>query len=432
MVTASHNPKEYNGYKVYWNDGGQLVAPHDKNVIEEVQKITSPDAVNFKSNPDLISKIGEEVDNAYIEAVKGLSLSPEAIISQKDFKIVFTPIHGTSVHLVPKSLKAFGFKNIYGVEAQDIPDGNFPTVISPNPEEPEALSMAIAKAREIDADIVMATDPDGDRVGIAVKDNHGEFVLLNGNQTASVLIYYLLRRWQEKGWLTGNEFIVKTIVTSQLLLNIADKYKVESFDVLTGFKFIAEIIRQLEGKKKFIGGGEESYGYLVGDFVRDKDATSACCMIAEAAAWAANQGKSYFEILIDLYVEFGFYKEKLLSVTKKGKAGADAIAAMMDNFRRTPPKEVAGTKLKVIKDYQKQLEMNLATGITQPIDLPKANVLQFFLADGSKITVRPSGTEPKIKFYFGIKGELSKPEDFDATDIMMEERISLIIKDMEI
>jgi phosphoglucomutase len=432
MVTASHNPKEYNGYKVYWNDGGQLVAPHDKNVIEEVQKITSPDAVNFISNPDLISKIGEEVDNAYIEAVKGLSLSPEAIISQKDFKIVFTPIHGTSVHLVPKSLKAFGFKNIYGVEAQDIPDGNFPTVISPNPEEPEALSMAIAKAREIDADIVMATDPDGDRVGIAVKDNHGEFVLLNGNQTASVLIYYLLRRWQEKGWLTGNEFIVKTIVTSQLLLNIADKYKVESFDVLTGFKFIAEIIRQLEGKKKFIGGGEESYGYLVGDFVRDKDATSACCMIAEAAAWAANQGKSYFEILIDLYVEFGFYKEKLLSVTKKGKAGADAIAAMMDNFRRTPPKEVAGTKLKVIKDYQKQLEMNLATGITQPIDLPKANVLQFFLADGSKITVRPSGTEPKIKFYFGIKGELSKPEDFDATDKMMEERISLIIKDMEI
>lgn len=432
MITASHNPKEYNGYKVYWNDGAQLVAPHDKNVIEEVQKITSPDAVNFKSNPDLISKIGEDVDKVYIEAVKGLSMSPEAIANQKDFKIVFTPIHGTAVHLVPRCLKAFGFKNIYGVDAQNVPDGNFPTVISPNPEEPEALSMAIAKAREIDADIVMATDPDGDRVGIAVKDNHGEFVLLNGNQTASVLIYYLLHRWQEKGWLTGNEFIVKTIVTSQLLLNIADKYKVECFDVLTGFKFIAEIIRQLEGKKKFIGGGEESYGYLVGDFVRDKDATSACCMIAEAAAWAANQGKSYFEILIDLYVEFGFYKEKLLSVTKKGKAGAEAIAAMMDNFRRIPPKEIAGTKLEIIKDYQKQLEMNLTTGITQPIDLPKANVLQFFLADGSKITVRPSGTEPKIKFYFGIKGGLPKPEDFDAADKMMEERISQIIEDMEI
>lgn len=432
MVTASHNPKEYNGYKVYWKDGGQLVAPHDKNVIEEVQKITSPEAVNFNSNPDLISKIGEDVDKAYIEAVKGLSLSPEAIINQKDFRIVFTPIHGTSVYLVPECLKTFGFKNIYNVDAQDVPDGNFPTVISPNPEEPEALSMAIAKAREIDADIVLATDPDGDRVGIAVKDNHGEFVLLNGNQTASVLIYYLLHKWQEKNLLTGKEFIVKTIVTSELLSKIADKYNVESFDVLTGFKFIAEIIRQLEDKMKFIGGGEESYGYLVGDFVRDKDATSACCMIAEAAAWATEQGKSYFEILLDLYVEYGFYKEKLLSVTKKGKAGAEAIAAMMDNFRRIPPKEIAGTKLEIIKDYQKQLEMNLSSGITQPIDLPKSNVLQFFLADGSKITVRPSGTEPKIKFYFGIKGELSKAEDFDTTDKMMEERISRIIKDMEI
>lgn len=432
MITASHNPKEYNGYKVYWNDGGQLVPPHDKNVIEEVLKISSPDQVHFNGPDNMITETGLEIDNAYISAVKSLSLSPEAIERQKDFKIVFTPIHGTTVHMVPEALKAFGFKNIYGVDAQNIPDGNFPTVISPNPEEPEALSMAIEKAMEIDADIVMATDPDGDRVGVAVKDNHGEFILLNGNQTASVLIYYLLHKWHEKSMLTGNEYIVKTIVTSELLIKIAEKFGVESFDVLTGFKYIAEIIRELEGKKKFIGGGEESYGYLVGDFVRDKDAVISCCMIAEAAAWAADQGKSYYDLLLDIYVEFGFFKEKLLSVTKKGKAGAEAIAAMMDNFRRIPPKEIAGTKLEIIKDYHKQLEMNLATGVTQPIDLPKSNVLQFFLADGSKISIRPSGTEPKIKFYFGIKGELKNREDFDRVDQEMENRINNIIKDMEI
>lgn len=432
MITASHNPKEYNGYKVYWSDGGQLVPPHDVNVIAEVQQIVSPEQVNFKGRDELIAEIGKEVDQVYIEAVKGLSLSPEAIARQKDFKIVFTPIHGTAVHLVPEALKAFGFRNIYGVEEQDVPDGNFPTVISPNPEESEALSMALDKAREVDADVVMATDPDGDRVGVAVKDNHGEFILLNGNQTASVLIYYLLHKWHEKGMLTGNEYIVKTIVTSELLIKIAEKFRVESFDVLTGFKYIAGIIREFEGKRKFIGGGEESYGYLVGDFVRDKDAVISCCMIAEAAAWAADQGKSYYDLLLDIYVEFGFFKEKLLSVTKKGKAGAEAIAAMMDNFRRIPPKEIAGTKLEIIKDYHKQLEMNLATGITQPIDLPKSNVLQFFLDDGSKITIRPSGTEPKIKFYFGIKGGLNNREDFDRTDQEMEDRINRIIKDMEI
>jgi phosphoglucomutase len=432
MITASHNPKEYNGYKVYWSDGGQLVSPHDTNVIDEVKKIASPADVNFKSDPGLIVKIGEDVDEAYVSAIKGLSLSPEAIERQKNFKIVFTPIHGTAVHLVPRCLKTFGFKNIFNIDAQDVPDGAFPTVKSPNPEEAEALTMALAKAREVDADIVMATDPDADRVGIAVNNNHGEFVLLNGNQTATVLIWYILHKWKEKGWLTGNEFIVKTIVTSELLIKIAEHFHVESFDVLTGFKFIAEIIRQLEGKKKFIGGGEESYGYLVGDFVRDKDAVSACCMIAEAAAWAADQGKSFFDILIDIYVEFGFYKEKLLSVTKKGKAGAEAIAAMMDSFRRAPSQEIAGTRLERIKDYQKQLEMNLTTGITQQIDLPKSNVLQYFLADGSKITVRPSGTEPKIKFYFGIKGELAKAEDFDKVDGEMEDRINKIIEDMKI
>jgi phosphoglucomutase len=432
MVTASHNPKEYNGYKVYWSDGGQLVQPHDVNVIAEVQQIASPADVNFEGQPELISTIGEELDKVYIKEVKDLSLSPEIIERQKNFKIVFTPIHGTAVHLVPRALRAFGFMNIFGVDAQDVPDGNFPTVVSPNPEEAEALSMALRKAEEVDADIVMATDPDGDRVGIAVKDQHGKFVLLNGNQTASVLVYYLLHKWKEKDWLTGNEFIVKTIVTSELLLKIADKYQVECHDVLTGFKYIAEIIRAYEGKKKFIGGGEESYGYLVGDFVRDKDAVISCCMIAEAAAWAADQGKSFFQVLLDIYVEFGFYKEKLLSVTKKGKAGAEAIAAMMDNFRRIPPGEIAGTKLELIKDYHKQLEMNIATGITSPIALPKSNVLQFFLNDGSKITVRPSGTEPKIKFYFGIKGKLESPEKFEEANRQMEERISIIIKDMDI
>ena len=432
MVTASHNPKEYNGYKVYWNDGAQLVPPHDVNVISEVQKIQSPGEVNFAARPELIHFIGDEIDAIYIEEAKGLSLSPDAIERQKDFKIVFTPIHGTAVYLVPKCLNRFGFRNVTTIEVQNIPDGNFPTVKSPNPEEPEALAMALEKAKEINADIVLATDPDADRVGIAVKDNHGKFVLLNGNQTASVLIYYLLHKWNENKLLTGNEFIVKTIVTSQLLIKIAEKYGVESFDVLTGFKYIAEIIRNLEGKKKFIGGGEESYGYLVGDFVRDKDAVSACCMIAEAAAWAADLGKSFFEVLVDIYVEFGFYKEKLLSVTKKGKAGAEAIAAMMDKFRNAPPEIIADTQLEIIKDYQKQLEINHITGLTKPIELPKSNVLQFFLTDGSRITIRPSGTEPKIKFYFGIKGILDKASEFDEVDSEMEKKISRIINDLSI
>jgi phosphoglucomutase len=432
MVTASHNPKEYNGYKVYWNDGGQLVSPHDKNVINEVLKIHSPSEVIFEGYGGSIVKVGSELDEAYVKEVKAVSLSPEVIEQQKDFKIVFTPIHGTTVHLVPRCLREFGFKNIYGVDAQDVPDGTFPTVISPNPEEPEALTMAIAKAREVDADVVMATDPDGDRVGIAVKDNHGEYTLLNGNQTASVLIYYLLRKWQENGLLTGKEYIVKTIVTSELLANIAEKFQVECFDVLTGFKYIAEIIGRLEGEKTFIGGGEESYGYLVGDFVRDKDAVVSCCMIAEAAAWAASLGKSYFDILIDIYLEFGFYKEKLLSVTKKGKAGAEEIAALMDRLRKDPPKEIAGSKLLIMSDYQHQIRKNFETGESQAIELPQSNVLQFTMASGSKITVRPSGTEPKIKFYFGIKGELKSREAFDETDRELEQNISRIIEDMKL
>ncbi len=325
VITASHNPPEYNGYKAYWEDGGQLVAPHDKNVIEEVQKIKNIDDVKFERNGDLIEIIGEEVDSIYIEKIKSLSLSPEIIQRQKNMKIVYTPIHGAGVKLVPQSLKAFGFENVINVPEQDIPDGNFPTVKSPNPEEPAALAMALDKAREVDAAIVMATDPDTDRVGIAVKNDKGEFVLLNGNQTATLLINYLLKKWKENGLVTGNEYIVKTIVTSEILKDIADKNGIETYDTLTGFKYIAEIIRLLEGKKTFIGGGEESYGYLVGDFVRDKDAVISCCMIAETAAWAADQGKTLYDLLPDIYVEFRFYKERLLSIVRKGKAGAEEI-----------------------------------------------------------------------------------------------------------
>ncbi len=432
MVTASHNPKEYNGYKVYWNDGGQLVTPHDKNVIAEVLKIGSPGDVNFNARPELIHLIGEDVEKVYVASLKTLSLSPEIIQDQSDMRIVFTPIHGTGVQIVPRMLNAFGFTNIIHIPSQDIPDGNFPTVHSPNPEEPDALTLAIEKARQVDADLVMATDPDGDRVGIAVKDNHGKFVLLNGNQTASVLIYYLLAMWKEKGWLIGKEYIVKTIVTSELLTEIANKFGVESYDVLTGFKYIAEIIGKFEGKKKFIGGGEESYGYLVGDFSRDKDAVIACCMIAEAAAWAASRGKKFFDVLADLYLEFGFYKEKLLSVTKKGKAGAEEIVALMERYRNSPPLNLAGARVVRLKDYKLKQEIDLSDGTIKAINLPTSDVLQFYLEDGSKITIRPSGTEPKIKFYFGIRGKLSSRLEFDTVNIQMDERINHIISDMNI
>ncbi|MDP2423743.1 MAG: phospho-sugar mutase [Bacteroidales bacterium] len=432
MVTASHNPKEYNGYKVYWNDGAQLVSPHDKNVIAEVQQISSPADVAFTAHQDLIHTIGEEIDNVYVASLKTLSLSPEINERFSHMKIVFTPIHGTGVHLVPRLLRAFGFNNIIPIPSQDMPDGNFPTVHSPNPEEPEALTLALKKAKEVNADIVLATDPDGDRVGVAVRDHHGEFVLLNGNQTATVIIYYLLTKWKEKGWLIGKEYIVKTIVTSELLIEMANKFGVESYDVLTGFKYIAEVIRNLEGKKKFIGGGEESYGYLVGDFSRDKDAVIACCIIAEAAAWAASQGKSFFEVLLDIYMEFGFYKEKLLSVTKKGKAGAEAIVALMERYRNNPPQRLAGTNVVGLKDYKLQQDKNLVSGSIKTIDLPTSDVLQFFLEDGSKITIRPSGTEPKIKFYFGIKGILTSKQEFDSINKRMEDRINRIIEDMKV
>jgi phosphoglucomutase len=357
-------------------------------------------------------------------------LSPEIIARQKDMKIVYTPIHGAGVKLVPESLKAFGFENIFNVPEQDIPDGNFPTVKSPNPEEPAALAMALEKAREVDAALVMATDPDTDRVGIAVRNNKGEFVLLNGNQTATLLINYLLKKWKEKGKVTGNEYIVKTIVTSEILKDIADKNGIKTYDTLTGFKYIAEILRLLEGKQTFIGGGEESYGYLVGDFVRDKDAVISCCMIAETAAWAADEGKTLYDLLPDIYVEFGFYKERLISIVRKGKAGAEEIQKMMEEYRANPPKQINGSDVVLIKDYLISKEIDKISGKESNIDLPKSNVLQFFLKDGSKISVRPSGTEPKIKFYFSVKAGLESKEKFEEVNALLEKRIDDIIADL--
>jgi len=430
MITASHNPPEYNGYKAYWEDGGQLLNPHDKNVIDEVNKIKSIDDVNFNRNEDLIEIIGEKIDKEYIARIKELSLSPEIIRKQQDLKIVYTPIHGTGVKLVPEALKAFGFKNIYNVPEQDLVDGNFPTVKSPNPEEPAALNMAIEKAKEVNANLVMASDPDGDRVGIAVRNDKNEFVLLNGNQTATILIYYLLKKWKENGKITGKEYIIKTIVTSEILKDIAVKNGVEYFDTLTGFKYIAEILRLLEGKKTFIGGGEESYGYLVGDFVRDKDAVISCAFIAETAAWAAEQGKTLYELLPEIYLEFGFYKERLLSVVRKGKEGEEDIKSMMEKYRKNPPKTINNSELVIIKDYLLSKEFDLITHSEKPIDLHKSNVLQFFLKDGTKISVRPSGTEPKIKFYFSVKENLPDKSKFEETNTLLEKKLDDIIQDL--
>lgn len=430
VITASHNPKEYNGYKVYWNDGGQLVPPHDKNVIDEVYKITNVDDVKFGNDSPLIVKIGKEVDDVYLSMLKSLSLSPDIIARQHDLRIVYTPIHGTGALLVPQALSRFGFNAVTTVEKQMIPDGNFPTVLSPNPEEKAAMAMALDKAKEVNADLILATDPDADRVGAGVKDNEGNYILLNGNQSATLLIYYLIKQWKAKGKITGKEFIAKTIVTSELLKDIAVNNGVESYDVLTGFKYIAEIIRKFEGIKTFIGGGEESYGYLVGDSVRDKDAVISCCMLAETAAWAKDQGLTMFDLLIDIYKEYGFYLEDLISITKKGKSGAEEIQEMMKNYRINPPKVINGQKVTIIKDYQLQVEKNLSTGSETPILLPKSDVLQFFLESGSKITVRPSGTEPKIKFYFGVKGKLNSKNEFDKVNKEMAAQLQSIITSM--
>jgi len=432
VITASHNPPEYNGYKAYWDDGSQLIPPHDKNVIAEVQKITSVSEVRFSGDGNLIKMIGGEIDQAYLEKVHQLSLSPDAIKKHNDLKIVYTPLHGTGGELVPACLKQYGFHQVTMVEAQAVADGNFPTVKSPNPEEPAALAMAIEQANREGADLVMATDPDADRVGIAVRGLDGNFTLLNGNQTAAILTYYLLVKWKENQKLTGNEYIVKTIVTSEILKDMADKFGVECYDVLTGFKWIAEVIRLNESKKVFIGGGEESYGFMIGDFVRDKDAISACAMVAETAAWAAEKGQSLYELLIDIYLEFGLYRESLISVVRKGKSGSEEIKKMMDDYRNAPPETINGSKVVMIKDYQLRVAKDLKAGREFPIDLPKSNVLQFFLEDGSKISVRPSGTEPKIKFYFGVKALLSSRDKFETTINELDSRVKRIISEMNL
>lgn len=432
VLTASHNPKEYNGYKAYWKDGAQMIAPHDKNTITEVQNIKDVSDIKFQRNDALIENIGEEIDSKYLDMIHSLSISKDAIKRQKDLKIVFTPIHGTGIVLVPDVLKKFGFTNINVVEEQSKPDGNFPTVVYPNPEEPDALSLALKKAKEIDADILMGTDPDSDRVGIAVKNHKGEFQLLNGNQTGSLLLNYLINAWKEAGKIKGKEFIVKTIVTTYLIDKIAADNGVKCYNTLTGFKYIAALIGELEGKELFIGGGEESYGYLVGDQVRDKDAISSCAFIAEMAAYAKDKGVSLFDMMRDMYVKYGFYKEKLISLTKKGKSGAEEIQQMMKDLRNNPPKVVAGSALIQLKDYQAQTIKDLKTGKEIPTNLPKENVLQFLTEDGTLVSARPSGTEPKIKFYISVNTPLSKKEDYDKVNIELDKKIESVINDMNL
>ncbi|MCC8170462.1 MAG: phospho-sugar mutase [Parabacteroides sp.] len=427
ILTASHNPKEYNGYKAYWNDGAQMIAPHDKNTIAEVNKIRSASDIKFKGNKELIEIIGEDMDKAYINELTSVSLSPEAIARHKDMKIVYTPIHGTGVKIIPDTLKAFGFTNIIHVPEQDVISGDFPTVISPNPEEPAALALAVKKAEETGAELVLASDPDADRVGAAVLNNEGKFILLNGNQTAVLFVYYLITRWKELGRLTGNEFIVKTIVTTELIRTIAERNNVEIYDCYTGFKWIAAIIRENEGKKKFIGGGEESYGFLVEDFVRDKDAVSACAILAEIAAWAKDNGKTMYQLLQDIYVEYGFSKEKGISVVKKGKSGAEEIEAMMKGFREHPITEIAGSKVTYLYDYSNLKGYSMLDNETITLDMPTtANVLQYFTEDKSKISIRPSGTEPKIKFYVEVHSTVKDVNELASADEAANEKINQI------
>jgi len=432
VITASHNPPEYNGYKAYWNDGGQVVAPHDKGIIEEVRKIKSVKEIKSGGKQENIRIIGSETDNAFLQEVLKMSLNPGIIRQYSDIGIVFTPIHGSGGTLVPPALKLFGFTNIISVPEQDIPDGNFPTVKSPNPEEPDAMKLAIRKAVDTSAELVLATDPDADRLGIACKNKKGEFVLLNGNQTGALLIYYILSQFREKNKYKGNEYIIKTIVTTDLMDRIAEKNRVECFNVLTGFKFFAELIRDLEGKKKYIGGGEESYGFLPGDYVRDKDAVASCALVAEIAAWAKSRGKSLYELLIDIYLEYGLFREKLVNIVRKGKEGADEIKAMMVSYRNNPPLAINNSKVVKIDDYETLVSTDCLTGKKTGINLLKSDVLQFFLEDGSKISVRPSGTEPKIKFYFSVNTRLESADKFEETNKLLDERIEGIIKDMKL
>ncbi|MXV52154.1 phospho-sugar mutase [Pedobacter sp. HMF7647] len=430
MITASHNPKEYNGYKAYGADGGQFVSPHDKNVMAEVSAIKSIDDVKFDRVDSNIETILEDIDNSYLEKIKALSVSPDAIKRQSDLKIVYSPIHGTGITLVPKALAQLGFTNVTLVEEQTTPDGNFPTVVYPNPEEKEALTLALKKAKEIDADLVLATDPDADRVGIAVKNTEGEFVLLNGNQTGTLLINYMLTAWEKAGKLTGKEYIVKTIVTSYLIDKIAESKNVTCYNTLTGFKYIGELMTKFQGEKTFIAGGEESYGYLVGELVRDKDAIVSSAFISEMTAYYKDQGSSLFSALLNMYREYGFYKEKLVSITKKGKSGAEEILALMDKFRNNPPATLGGSKVTKLKDYELRKETDIASGSISEIELPKSDVLQFITEDGSIISARPSGTEPKIKFYCSVNGKLDDVTKFHAADAEMESKITSIMNDL--
>lgn len=432
VITASHNPPEYNGYKAYWNDGGQVVAPHDEAIIDEVRKIKSVSEIKFNAQKDRIKIIGKETDQVFLNEVLKMSINPEIIKKNSDIGIVYTPIHGTGGTVVPQALKMFGFTNIGNVPEQDIVDGNFPTVNSPNPEEPAALSMAIKKASETGADLVMATDPDADRLGLAVRNNKGEFVLLNGNQTGVVLTHYILSQYKERNKYKGNEYIIKTIVTTDLLDRIAEKYRVKCYNVLTGFKFFAELIRKLEGKEKYIGGGEESYGFLPGDYVRDKDAVASCALAAEIAAFAKGKGKTIYGMLVDIYLEYGLYREKLINIVRKGAEGAAEIKAMMKGYRSDPPKTINNSRVVRIDDYESLVSTDLRSGEKKRIELIKSDVLQFFLEDGSKISVRPSGTEPKIKFYFSVNTPLASSDKFDETERLLDRRIADIIRDMRL
>jgi phosphoglucomutase len=432
VCTASHNPKEYNGYKAYWNDGGQLVPPHDKNVIKEVEAVSGIDEVKWSGGDANISILGKDMDNAYINMVKGLSVYPDVIARQKDLKIVYTPIHGTGITLVPEVLKAFGFNNVTIVEEQATPDGNFPTVAYPNPEESATMGIGLKLAKELDADILLGTDPDADRVAIGVKNHHGEWVLMNGNQTAVLACNYMMEARKAKGIAQPNDMVITTIVTTQMINDLAAGHGVACYNVLTGFKWIAELIKAKTGQENYIIGGEESFGLMIGDQVRDKDAISAVALMCEMAAYAKDQGLTLFDKMIELYQQYGFYYETLISITKKGMNGQKEIADMMNGYRNNPPATIDGSKVVQLLDYELQQGSNPATGETWPIHLPKSNVLQFITEDGSKISARPSGTEPKIKFYFSVKTSLANKAAFDSTFAQLEAKIARIIADMQL
>lgn len=433
IITASHNPKEYNGYKAYWNDGAQMIAPHDVNTIKYVNEVTNVKDIKFQGDKSKIEIIGENIDKVYLDKIKTLSLSPEAIQKHHDMKIVYTPIHGTGMKLIPRSLRNFGFTNIIGVPEQEVESGDFPTVASPNPEEPSAMAMGIAKAKETGAEIVMASDPDADRIGVVIRDNNGEYVLINGNQIALIFLNYLMTRNAELGKLTGKEYIVKTIVTTETIKSIADAQHIKMYDCYTGFKWIANIMRENEGKARYLGGGEESYGFLVEDFVRDKDSVSAISIMAEIAAWAKEKGLNMIEMLQDIYLKYGFSREKGISLVRKGKSGAEEIAAIMKQFRENPPKELAGSKVSIIKDYQTLKQTNALTGETSDLEMPvTSNVLQYFTEDRTKVSIRPSGTEPKIKFYIEVHGEMKSAADYDDANRKADEKIETIKKELGI